>query len=89
MDASLRFEDRLNLRRGREVLIILLPGHRPDVGVRISWRPRGNGIGPSNGRFQPRSDTGGPLGRLPVWRHAFAAIKAAMLLGSPILMIAE
>ncbi|SIO66963.1 hypothetical protein SAMN05443247_11578 [Bradyrhizobium erythrophlei] len=30
-----------------------------------------------------------PLGRMPVWRHAFAAIKAAMLLGSPIPMIAE
>jgi hypothetical protein len=48
-----------------------------------SWRPRGNGIGSSNDRFQPRSGT-----RAPVRRHALVPIEATVLLGRPCLLIA-
>src|SRR6202022_1202584 len=59
------------------------------AGVSVtSWRPRGNGIGSSNGRFQPRSATSEPLRRFPVRRHALAAVKAPVLLGSPRPLIA-
>jgi hypothetical protein len=43
----------------------------------------------SNGRCQPRSDTGdGLLWRFPVRRHALAPVKAAILLGRPVALIA-
>src|ERR1700738_2792325 len=42
----------------------------------------------AHGRFQPRSATSEPLRRFPVRRHALAAVKAPVLLGSPRLLIA-
>jgi hypothetical protein len=60
-----------------------VPGKVAPAAFLESWRPRGSCIGSSNGRFQPRSATGAPIGR-----HAFVTIEAAIFLSGPDLVVA-